>query len=214
MKAIDIKLFRDLLHMKGQAIAIGAVIGCGIAIFIGSQSTLWSLQNGLDAYYERYRFANIFTGLKRAPIAVADRVAEIPGVAAVSARIVQGVTLDIEDLDEPAVGRLISLPNRGEPKLNSVYLLKGRLPEPTRTGEVLAEEAFVSAHGFEPGDTIDAVMNGRLQTLTIVGVGMSPEYLTTIQPGSLFPDDKRFGIFWMRRRQIEAAFDMEGASTT
>jgi len=211
MKAIDIKLFRDLLHMKGQAVAIGAVIGCGIAIFIGSQSTLWSLQNGLDAYYERYRFANLFTGLKRAPIAVADRVAEIPGVAAVSPRIVQGVTLDIEELDEPAVGRLISLPNRGEPKLNNVYLLKGRLPEPTRTGEVLAEEAFVSAHGFEPGDTIDAVMNGRLQTLTIVGVGMSPEYLTTIQPGSLFPDDKRFGIFWMRRRQIEAAFDMEGA---
>ena len=82
MRALDRKMFRDLAHMKGQAIAIGAVIICGIGIFIGWQTTSISLQNGLDAYYERHRFANVFTTLKRAPLTVADRVAEIPGVAA------------------------------------------------------------------------------------------------------------------------------------
>ena len=29
--------------------------------------------------------------------------------------------------------------------------------------------------------------------------------------GELLPDEKRFGVFWMPRRQMEAAFDMEGA---
>jgi len=211
MKALEIKLFRDLSQMKGQAMAIGAVIGCGIAVFIGAQTTLWSLQSAQQGYYEKSRFSDVFAGLKRAPLSIADRVADIPGVARVDSRIVQAVTLDIPSLDEPAVGRLLSLPDRGEPVLNIPHLIRGRLPEPDRTGEVLAEEAFVKAHGFEPGDTVKAVMNGRLQTLTIVGVGMSPEFITTVQVGSLFPDDKRFGIFWMRRRQMEAAFEMEGA---
>lgn len=211
MRALDIKLFRDLSQMKGQAIAIGAVIGCGLAVFVGAQTTLVSLKSAQQTYYDRARFSQVFSGLKSAPSSLKDRISQIPGVGSVDLRIIKGVILDIPSLDEPAVGRLISLPDRGEPALNVPHLLRGRLPETTRTGEVLAEEAFVTAHGFEPGDSFDAVMNGRLQTLTIVGVGMSPEYLTTIQAGTLFPDDKRFGIFWMRQRQMEAAFQMEGA---
>lgn len=211
MRALHRKLFRDLSRMKGQAGAIAAVIGCGMAVFVGAQSTLHSLGEARQSYYERYRFSEIFSGLRRAPKAVADRVARIPGVRTVEDRIVEGVILDLPDLAEPAVGKLISLPDVGEPKLNHVHLLKGRFPEAMRSGEVIAEEAFVSAHGFTPGDRFKAVMNGRLQTLTIVGVGLSPEYITTIQGGSLWPDDKRFGIFWMPRRQMEAAFEMEGA---
>ena len=209
--ALDRKLIRDLSKMKGQAIAIGAVVACGIAIFIAWQTTSVSLQTGLDSYYEKQRFSQIFTMMNRAPLAVADRVMEIPGVAAADVRIVESVNLKIKDLNEPARGRLISLPDRGESKLNNVYLVEGRMPEPGRAGEVLAGKAFATAHGFQPGVTIEAIMNGRLQNLRIVGIGMSPEYLTTIQPGSLFPDDKRFGIFWMRRQQMETVFDMEGA---
>jgi len=182
-----------------------------LAVFVGAQSTHWSLKSARQAYYDQYRFSDVFAGLKRAPNALSERVASLPGVAAVEDRIVRGVTLDVAGLEEPAVGKLISLPGRGEPALNAVHLLSGRLPDPLRTGEVLAEEAFVSEHGFTPGDTVEAVMNGRLQTLTITGVGMSPEYVTTIQGASLWPDDKRFGIFWMPRRQMEAAFEMEGA---
>ena len=142
MRALEIKLLRDLSHMKGQAIAIGAVVGCGLAVFIGAQTTLWSLKSAQETYYEGSRFAHVFTGLKRAPIALVDRIADIPGVGEVDPRIIQGVTLDITSLDEPAVGRLISLPNRGEPTLNVPHLLRGRMPEANRTGEVLAEEAF------------------------------------------------------------------------
>lgn len=211
MLAIHRKLIRDLLQMKGQAAAIAAVIGCGIAVFIGAQNTLQSLSSARETYYDRYRFAQVFTSLKRAPISLLDRIAELPGVAALEHRIVEGVTLDLPDLDEPAVGKIVSLPDRGVPRLNNIHLLRGRFPEPDRSGEILAEEAFMNANGFDTGAKVRAVLNGRLHTLTIVGVGLSPEYITTIQPGSLFPDDRRFGVFWMRRQQIEAAFEMDGA---
>ena len=61
-----------------------------------------------------------------------------------------------------------------------------------------------------PGDTVPAVINGRLRRLTIVGVALSPEYVYSIRPGELVPDDRRFGIFWMDQRALAAAFDMEG----
>ena len=47
--------------------------------------------------------------------------------------------------------------------------------------------------------------------LHIVGIGMSPEFVYAVQPGLMLTDNRRFGILWMPRRQMEAAFNMEGA---
>lgn len=208
---MDRKLLRDLFHMKGQTLAISLVIACGIATFVMSLTTLSSLKRTRRTYYDRYRFAHVFVHVKRAPLELARRAGEIPGVARVSARIVSSVTMDVEGLDEPAVGQLVSVPDRGEAPLNAVYLRQGRMIEPGGEGEVVAGEAFAEAHGIEPGYQLSAVINGRRQVLTVVGIGLSPEHIYVAPPGSWLPDDKRFGIFWMGRSEMEAAFDMEGA---
>src|SRR5262245_12751479 len=122
MTALDRKLVRDLWEMRGQSLAIGLVIACGVATFVMSLSVLGSLQHTMDTYYDRYRFADAFAHVKRAPDALAARIAEIPGVARVQTRVVENVTLDVRGFDEPAVGRLISLPERSEPDLNRLYL--------------------------------------------------------------------------------------------
>ncbi len=211
MRALDRKLMRDLLAIKGQAIAISLVIGCGVAVFVMALSLLGSLELTRSTYYERYRFASVFGSLKRAPLSIVDRIQEIPGVARVDTRVVRDVTLDVAGLAEPGVGRLVSIPETTQPQLNAVYLRRGRYIEPGRGDEVLASEGFADAHGFEPGDKIWAVINGRKKQLKIVGIALSPEYIYSIRPGDIFPDDKRFGVFWMGRRQLEAAFDMDGA---
>ena len=210
MRALHRKMLRDLGSMKAQAIAIALVIGCGVATYVMSLSTLAALVRSQDAYYERYRFAQVFTALKRAPNSLEARIAEIPGVARAQTRIVRDVSLDIDGLDEPAVGRLISVPDRQTPMLNDLYLRAGRYPEPGR-GEVLASEPFALANQFVPGDRLEAVINGRLRELTIVGIALSPEYVIQIQAGSLFPDDRRFGVLWINQSELAAAFDMEGA---
>ena len=120
------------------------------------------------------------------------------------------VTLDLPQLDEPASGRLISIPADRRPRVNDLFLRRGRWIEPGRRDEVLASEGFATAHGLNPGDQMPAVINGRLRRLTIVGIALSPEYIYSIRPGELVPDDKRFGIFWMDRQALGAAFDMEG----
>src|SRR5678815_4656568 len=41
-------------------------------------------------------------------------------------------------------------------------------------------------------------------------VALSPEFIYSIRPGELVPDDKRFAIFWIDEQALAAAFDMEG----
>jgi len=211
ISALDRKLFRDLWKLKGQAIAITAVIACGIATFVMSLSTISSLELTRATYYNRYRFAHVFAHLKRAPETLGDRLQDIPGVSQVQTRIVMDVTLDVDGLDEPAVGRLISIPDRRTASLNDIYLRSGRYIDPARSGEVLVGESFAIAHDLELGARITAIINGRKQQLTVVGVALSPEYVLQFKPGELLPDAKRFGVFWMGETQLASAFDMDGA---
>src|SRR6516162_5121827 len=126
MRGLDRKLVRDLWQMKGQVLAICLVIACGVATFVMSLSTLQTLRRTQAAYYERYRFAHVFAHLKRAPNTLAERVAEIPGVGQVQTRVVVNANLDVLGLKEPAVGRLVSIPEREAPGLNRLNLRRGR----------------------------------------------------------------------------------------
>ncbi len=95
ISALDRKLLRDLSQMKGQSFAIAVVIAAGVATFVNSRTILHSLELTRATFYERYRFADVFASVKRAPDAMIDRLAEIPGVAQVETRIVEVVTLDV-----------------------------------------------------------------------------------------------------------------------
>ncbi len=210
ISALDRKLLRDLWRMRGQALAIALVIGAGVAMYLLMLSTFDSLDLTLNTYYERQRFGEVFASLKRAPWWLADEIANIPDVADAETRVVVEVTIDVPDMAEPASGRLISVPADRRPRLNDLFLRKGRWIEPGRSDEVLASETFAKAHDLGPGDTIAAIINGRRRELEIVGLALSPEYIYQIRPGEMLPDDARFGVFWMERRALATAFDMEG----
>jgi putative ABC transport system permease protein len=210
LPVLDRKLLRDVWEMKGQAMAIAAVIAAGVAMFVTYLSNFDSLGRTRASYYAGARFADVFAGAKRVPSSVEPRLAAIPGIEVLATRVVADVTLDVPGLAEPATGRLISLPERGRPPLDDVYVRRGRWIDPARPDEVIANEAFVEANHLNPGDRVAAVINGRRRWLTLVGVGLSPEYVYGIRPGEIFPDKQRFGIFWMGRRALGAAFDMEG----
>ncbi len=204
------KLVRDLLAMRGQALAIALVIAAGVSMCVMYLSAFDSLQRAASQYYERQRFADVFVSMKRAPNHLVPRIADIEGVAVVLPRVVVEVTLDVPGMSEPAAGRLVSVPTDRRPPLNDLYLRSGRWIDGTRPGEVIATEAFCRAHGIGPGDRVMAVINGRRRALTIVGVALSPEFVYVLRPGALIPDDRTFGVFWMGHQALASAFDMEG----
>ncbi len=211
LRAIDVKVLRDIRRQPGQMLAIVIVIACGVGVFLGMTSTMGSLKTARSTYYAEQRFAHVLAPLKRAPERVRRKLAAIPGVQGVQTRVLADVTLDVPEMEEAVTGRLISIPDHGPPSVNDLHLNRGRLPQAGHEPEVLANSAFMEAHGFDLGKRIAALINGRQVDLTIVGIALSPEYTYTLAPGMLLPDDRRFGVFWMRREALASAFDMRGA---
>jgi putative ABC transport system permease protein len=204
-------MLRDLWGMKGQALAIAMVIVSGVATFVISLSALDSLRETRAVFYREYRFAGLFASLKRAPESVADAVRAVPGVDRVETRVVATATLDVAGFPEPVRGLLVSVPDGADPALNALYLKQGRSVASGRDDEAVASDAFALAHRLKPGDRIGAVINGKRKYLRIVGVGLTPEYVYQVAPGSIFPDHKRYGVLWMGRKSLAAAYGMEGA---
>lgn len=202
---------RDVLHLRGQILATALVVGCGIASFVSMRSTYDSLLITQQNYNAEYRFGDVFAHLKRAPDTVRPAIEKIPGVATVQTRIVSEAILNLPNLREPAQGRIVSIPDRKSAMLNDLHMVRGRYVSPDRTDEVIISGAFADANRFNPGDSFEAVINGRWRRLTIAGVGLSPEYIYEIRPGAIFPDSLRFGIIWMNQTSVAAAFDMDGA---
>ncbi len=211
MRALDIKVWRELWTMRGQVLAIAAVIVSGVTTMVMFLSTYDSLMHTRETYYRDYRFAEVFASLKRAPNHLISRIAAIPGVERVETRVVAAVNLDIPGFNEPVIGKLNSLPDEGGALLNRLYLRQGRFIEPYRDDEVMVSEAFANAHRMRPGDSLFAIIKGKRQALTIVGIVLSPEYVYQIAPGAFFPDFKRYGVMWMGRTALASAYEMEGA---
>jgi putative ABC transport system permease protein len=211
MRALDRKVIRDLWHLRGQVVAIGMVVAAGIAALIMSLSTLEALDETTAAYYERYRFGDVFAWVKRAPQSVEQRIAALPGVRTVQVRVSRFATLDIEGFSEPVMGQFVSVPAGRQPVLNQLALQSGRLPVVAAQDEVVLNVPFAEAHGLNTGDAIVAIINGNRRELRIVGTALSPEFVYALGPGALMPDDKRFGVLWMDHDTLAAAYDLKGA---
>jgi putative ABC transport system permease protein len=211
MRALDKKLVRDLRRLWAQALAVALVMACGAATLIMAVGSYRALSETRAAYYERYRFGDVFASAVRAPNALAATIGAIDGVASVETRVLKPVLLDIPGLREPATGLAISLPPTGEPAVNALFLREGRIPEPGRANEVAVNATFAAAHGFSVGSTFSAIVNGAKISLLVVGIVLSPEYVYALGPGDLMPDNRRFGILWMPEKTLAALFDLEGA---
>jgi putative ABC transport system permease protein len=210
VKAIDRKLLRDLWQMRSQVVTVALVVGSAFSGFAGSFATYYSLVEARDAFYESARFGDVFADVKRAPRAVERRIAEIPGVGDAETTVSFDVTLDLPGVDAPVIGRMIGLADDGPRRLDQLVIRRGRPPDPRHGGEVVVSEGFSLIRHLDPGQDVVALINGKRQTLRVVGIGLAPDYVFAARGGA-FPDDRNFGVLWTARAPLAAAYDMEGA---
>jgi putative ABC transport system permease protein len=215
MKAIDRKLLRDLRLMWSQALTIALVVGSAVAGFITSFSAYDALEWSRDIYYAESRFADVFTRVKRAPRSLESKLQSLPGVATLQITLEHDVQIDISGVPDPMIGRLIGLHTRGngvvEQRLNRVSARSGRMIEPHRSGhlEALVSEGFAIGRNLKLGDRVYALINGKRESLVIVGIANSPEYVFAGLGGS--PDLRGFGVFWIDHDALAAAYNERAA---
>lgn len=212
MNMLTRKLLRDLWRVKAQVVTIALVVASGMTAFGASLSTYESLKRMQAEYYASARLAHVFAAARRAPAQLASRFSEITGVVDVDVTLSYDVLLDMPNVVEPMVARLIALPDRSDGSalaMNQLSLMQGRWISEPGTNQVLVNQTFAQARGLSVGSRVHVLMNGKREALQVVGIVLSPEYIFAINPGS--GDDKSFGIFWMSRTRLAAAYNMEGA---
>lgn len=211
MSPLDRKLFRDLFTIRGQVITIALVVACGISSYIAMKSAYDTLLLARDAYYDKYRFADVFARLERAPGSVRASLEMIEGVAEVETRVVETALVPLPALARPASGAVVGIDALRGTSQNRVFIEQGRGLDPLHPDEVLVIEGFAKAHRLGPGDEIDVVLNGTMRTMRIVGLALSPEYVMNIAPGAMSYDPGLSPVLWMNQAPLAAVFQLEGA---
>jgi len=215
MKALDRKLLRDLRLMWSQALTIALVVASGIGGFIMSLSAVDSLALARDRFYADGRFADVFASVKRAPNALAPTLREVPGVADVQTTLEEIVRVEIAGLPDPIIGQLIGVDRRDPQRMNRVTVSSGRALDTTGSTrpdgsiEALVSEGFAQGRGLRPGSRLNVLVSGKQRELVVVGTALSPEFIFAGLWG--MPDTRGFGVFWIDRDALAAAYDMQGA---
>jgi putative ABC transport system permease protein len=212
MRVLDKKLIRTLWWSRGQSIAVAMVVLCGTACYIAIASAHSNLVLTRDTYYAQYRFADFEILLERAPSTAIFKIESLPGVRQVRGRVVKDVNLDLEDEDEPRIGRIVSMPNREEDVLNDIVLMEGRYFSEGKQNEVILSQRFAQENNLRIGDSIEASIDNKKHSLRIVGTALSPEYVYMIRSvQEIVPNFERFGILWVAQDFAETALDMREA---
>lgn len=213
MSTLHTKLWRDLRRLRAQVVTIAVVVAIGVAGFVGMFAVHDSLKTSRDAFYADNRLADLFAGIKRAPVSLGERLRAIPGVAEVRLDVVFDAQVDLPEVVQPVTGRFIGLDlsaaQAGRQGLNALSLKQGRWPERGAQLEALVSDRFAAARQLKPGDVVHAILNGRRERIHLVGTAATPEYVFASQGGA--PDDTGFGIWWIDGARMTELFDMQGA---
>ena len=212
MSVLGRKLLRELRSHLGLVCAVACIIVVGTACFVALGATYRNLQSAKNEYYAQCRMADFTIDLKKAPLAEAEAIRELPGVSELRARIQFAATVDIPDVPEPLNAQVLSLPDIRKPVIDDIVLQRGGYFTERRENEVIVNDAFATAHNLGPGDWIHVILNNRRQALFIVGTAISSEFVYLLGPGAILPDPEHFGVLYLKHTYAEDVFDFDGAT--
>ncbi|MBI1248765.1 FtsX-like permease family protein [bacterium] len=212
MSILDRKLLRDLMAARGLLIAIISIMMLGSGLLIGMQTTFTNMEAAKDRYYRQCRMADFWIDFKKAPVAELELLNSIAGIRNWRQRLQFPVTVDLDQRLKPLNGTVISMPDRRQPVINDILLIRGDYFSDRGEPEVIINDKFAEANRLRPGQKLHLLLNNRREEFLIVGTAISAEFTYLIGPGSLTPDPENFGVFYLPRRQMEELFDFQGAA--
>ncbi|MDR3598360.1 FtsX-like permease family protein [Clostridium sp.] len=203
-------LLRDIKKSKGQFISILIIIILGVTFYTALNSAFKNLSNSSAKYYEEYRLADLWIDLDKAPASIKEKVEKLPNVEMVTGRIVKDASINISG--ENATLRFITLPDIKNNVVNDINIESGRYFSGEDSNQCLLDEDFFKANDLKLGEYIYPIINGNQVKLKVIGVVKSPEFIYTLKDSSeLVPDNKRFGIIYIKQSFGEAIFDFKGS---
>lgn len=207
-----LKMARELWQRKGSLASLAAITAMGICLFLAMASNLRDLDRARAHFYSSCQLADFSLSMKRAPNWALQTLAEVDNVRAVRGRVNLPIRLQLTGVDEPLQGTALSLPQVRQPIINDIVLRRGTYFTGRSQEEVLLNDAFARARGLQPGQRLQAVIQGGEYNLLVVGTVMSPEFVYAVPAGGGFtPDPSRSPVLWLPERFLQQAAGLDGA---
>lgn len=207
MKVLTLRLWRLIKASKLQFGTVVALVVVGMATFVSFNNTALSLTYSLERFYQEFAFADLFADFSPIAENAFARLAELPGVEAVEARLVTDARVDVGRKLNPTL-RLVSI-TPGQ-KINRLYVQEGRLPESGEHGLALLAK-FAQANGLKVGDKIGLVIRGKLFPVTVTALVDSPEFIYAVKDAkNIFPDDLNFGVGFVNLPLLQELTGLNG----
>lgn len=207
-----LSLLRELWARRVSLLLLGAIGAVGVSLFVGMLAVMYDLERARSRFYGDYRLGDFSLAVKRVPEAVLVGAARSPNVRHLEGRVRVEARVTLAGRPEPITSTAVSLPRVRRPVLNDVRLVTGTWFSPGGQDEVILNQAFARANGLRPGDRIEALILGRLQSLLVVGTAMSPEFVYVLPPaGGIVPDPARTGVLYLPQDTLQEWADLDGA---
>lgn len=213
MSKLNLKLLRDIRTSPFMFGGIVLLLLVGIALFGSSYALYLNLERSYTLSYRGLRLADFTVPVQSAPDDAVATLRRIPGVRAVEGRTVREVEIRQPSRENRKVtGRIISLPDSGEPAVNRLKLIAGASPGPGLQRELLLEAGFAGYHDYRPGDTLTIVIQDDEVRFRIAGIVQSSEYIFVVRGREApYPSESTFAVLWMRRSVVDQLFGTAGS---
>lgn len=202
------KALRELVRQKAQTAVLLLVQVLGVALYVACYGGYLDLRDSYARSREALGLAQVHADVRGVDEQQVDAARAVHGVARAEGRLRVSLPVDlpegrVTETQQGRVtieGRFLSLPDTGEPLLDRVHVGEGRLPE---AGEVLLERHLAEWHRLHAGDRVVVWTGAGRTSLTVAGIGSSPEYLWVWRSAQdPMPMPSAFGVMWVRRAQL------------
>ena len=211
---LNLKLLRDITSSPLMFGGIVFLLLVGIALFTASYELFLNLESSYASSYRRLNLADFTIPVQSAPKGLIFSLRRIPGVRSVEGRTIEEIEIDQpESASRKVVGRIISIPDTGQPQVNQLKLISGSYPGQAAVREILLEASFAEFHHYKPGDFLRMVEEGDKIRFRVVGIVQSPEYIYVVRGREYpLPTPRTFGIMWMRKSMVDELFGRRAPS--
>lgn len=186
------KLLRDLREGWKSFVAIWMICMLAVTLYVGIDATWRSMQQNLDAQFERSNLSDLWVSGAVSDRTVRD-IEAIPGVNVAQRRLsVYAAAKELEG--EPTVQLIMS---EGEPVVNRPLVYEGEGFSAYQKNQCVLQRRFAEAQGLQVGDTFRVTYAGEQIDLAICGLGILPEYVVTHDGDEFAPGATKFGYAYV-----------------
>lgn len=211
-----LKSFRDIRKSLAQSLALVVISLLGVSSFIALVGAYRDLGSSYNHAYDQLKFADVTFALSSAPQNVTSQVSQIPGVQAVTGRLIVdgGVPLPAGSQANDGIAaraRLIGIPADQHPAVNDVLVEQGQYLQSANPQSVLVESHFADIYHVRPGDTLIPIVDGKQVPFTVAGVVASPEYLiVSSSRQDAIPSARSFAVLFASLEEVQQISGMTG----